>query len=162
MIDETNNFESSNFLTITLVESPTITSITEYEVNGVMYAKIAGSGFMNSPTQKIYTLFSNGQLLEYDTISDTELHVPVPIQNPGSFIINFFVSIDMNSFYMHTLASPLEVQECIPDYCPGIKDTSFLCGPGYVPSFTDPFVCEPCSDGTDSKYCPFSGGSPID
>jgi hypothetical protein len=163
IIDETNNFESTNFLTISFVDSPIVTSIATFEVDGQRFANITGSGFMNSPNNMIYTLFTNGQLIEFEAASDTDIQIPIPVLNPGSTIDDIYISIDKNYFSSYNLGSPIIIDEWIaPRLCIGIPDASFLWGPGYVASTIDFTLWEPCSDGTDGKYCPFSGGTPQD
>jgi len=188
IIDSSNSFQSTNNLTINFVNSPNINTITDtgifltlnssrallYSPNSQRIATITGSGFQNSPNNKVYAYFKDGKVFEINATSDTEIQIPLPIVDPGKTIDTVYISIDKNYYSPVTLTNPINIESC-PNgsYCGEITITScpvgkfcpdnqigkpLVCGPGYLQTNTGAQSCDLCSNGTDSKFCPYSSG----
>lgn len=126
IVDESSNFESSNVLTITYVGVPVINSILGVDiflqVNGeqvLLYspssqrtATLSGSGLMNAPNNKLYVYIPEGQVVEIESISNTEAQIPLPVLDPGSKISEVFLSIDKNYFVSYGLGMTTTVEAC--------------------------------------------------
>jgi hypothetical protein len=174
VVDETNDIESSNSLTFEYLEAGLIDSLSPtsfyYIPNKQMYATLTGTGFTNSPTNKLYVYIEGGQVLEVEAISDTEVSIPLPVMNIGSTFDTIYVSINKITFATKVLTSVGTVRRW-PDgkYWTLTSETQWEagdfwplnqigipmdCGPGTVQKDAGQKEWDRCGVG---KICPFGG-----
>jgi hypothetical protein len=58
----------------------------------------------------VYAYFEDGQMVQVEATSDTEVDVPLPVLDSGKTISTLYISIDKNYFIGISIPDPINVE----------------------------------------------------